>query len=33
MTLATLQQLDPIYADFQAPEDALATSRSGRRSR
>jgi RND family efflux transporter MFP subunit len=25
MTLATLQQLDPIYADFQAPEDALAT--------
>jgi len=25
MTLATLQQLDPIYADFPAPEEALAT--------
>jgi len=25
MSLATLQQLDPIYADFPAPEEALAT--------
>ena len=25
MALATLQQLDPIYADFPAPEEALAT--------
>ena len=25
MALATLQQLDPIYADFPVPEEALAT--------